>query len=98
MLPGEPNPTLLNDVQSTSRWTPTIILAESRRTDNEATAEATGARSRCGEWRSSADYVVRGGRGEPRGRKSGAGPGADNSRLPMRAEGGKRFRSLIRNP
>ena len=39
--------------------------------------------------RSSAGYVARGVRGDPRGRKSGAGLGATNPRWPARAEGGK---------
>jgi len=41
---------------------------------------------------------VRVGRGEPRGRKSDSGSGADNPRFPICAEGEKRVRSLIRNP
>ena len=49
-------------------------------------------------WRSIGDYAVRGGRGDPRGRKSGGGSGADNPTWPARAEGEKRFRSLTRNP
>jgi len=48
--------------------------------------------------RSSAGYAARGGRGEPRGRKFGGGEGTDNLTWPARAEGGKRFRSLTRNP
>src|SRR5215831_14403272 len=39
--------------------------------------------------RSSADYDARGGPGDPRGRKSGAGPTVANPILPARAEGGK---------
>ena len=46
------------------------------------------------EW----DYAVRDGRGEPRGRKSGGGSGADNPTWPARIEGEKRLRSATRNP
>jgi hypothetical protein len=48
------------------------------------------------QWNS--DYAARGERGDPRGRKSGAGPGATNPRWPARAEGEKRLRSATRNP
>ena len=75
-----------------------ITLAAIRRTGNEVVAALVDARSRCGAWQSNADYVVRGECGDPRGRKSGGCSGADNSRLPTRVEGEKRFRSAIRNP
>ena len=43
-------------------------------------AAVTPDPKRCVAWRSSADYAARGERGDPRGRKSGAGPGAMNAR------------------
>ena len=51
-----------------------------RKTGSEAVAAATGGPGRCVASRSSADYAARGERGDPRGRKSGAGPGATNPR------------------
>src|ERR1017187_3440046 len=95
---GAPNPMLLNVVESTLSWMPTIIRAAIRRTGSEVVAAKVGARARCGAWQSSADYVVRGGSGDPRGRKSGGSSGADSPTWPARTQGGKRFRSLIRNP
>ena len=77
---------------------PTLSPAVIRKRGSEAIAAVTGVRER-GEWLlSSVDYVVRDVLGDPRGRKSGAGPGATNPRWPARAEGEKRFRSAIRNP
>ena len=78
--------------------TPTTILVAIRRKGNEVVAAVVGARSRCGSWQSSADYVARGGCGDPRGRKSGGSSGADSPTWPARTEGEKRVRSLIRNP
>ena len=75
-----------------------IILAATRRKDNEVAVAAVGAQARCGSWQSSADYVVRGGRGDPRGRKFGGSSGADSPTWPAQTEGEKRVRSLIRNP
>jgi hypothetical protein len=57
-----------------------IILSAIRKRDSDAVAAITGVRARCVSLRSSADYVVRGVRGEPRGRKSGAGRGGMNPR------------------
>jgi hypothetical protein len=69
-----------------------------RRKDSEATARAVGGRGQCVRWRWTMDYASRGERGDPRGRKSGGGSGADSPTWPARAEGEKRFRSAIRNP
>lgn len=77
---------------------PTLSLEITRKMGNEATAAITGALERSESWRSNADYVVRGVRGDPRGRKSGAGPRVANPRWPVRTEGEKRFRSATRNP
>src|ERR1035441_10721199 len=66
--------------------------------DSEATVRVTGGRGQSATWRSSGDYAVRGGRGDPRGRKSGGSSGADSPTWPARAEGEKRVRSAIRNP
>ena len=66
--------------------------------DSAVVAAATDGPERCATSRSSRDYAVRGGPGDPRGRKSGAGPEAANPRLPAWAEGEKRFRSATRNP
>jgi hypothetical protein len=65
---------------------------------NEAIAAVTGAPGSFATSRSSTDYAARGAPGDPRGRKSGAGPGVANPRWPARAEGEKRFRSATRNP
>jgi hypothetical protein len=59
---------------------PTLSLETTRKKGNEATAAITGALARSESWRSNADYVVRGVRGDPRGRKSGAGPRVANPR------------------
>jgi hypothetical protein len=77
---------------------PTISQQNVRSRGSEAVAAARGAPGRCVASRSSADYAARGGPGDPRGRKSGAGPGATNPKWPTRAEGEKRFRSATRNP
>ena len=55
--------------------TRTLNPETTRRTDSEATAAAADAPERCAMSRSNADYAAR---GEPRGRKSGAGPGSTN--------------------
>src|ERR1035441_987615 len=55
--------------------------------DSEATVRVTGGRGQSATWRSSGDYAVRGGRGDPRGRKSGGSSGADSPTWPARAEG-----------
>ena len=68
-------PALMKSI-STSMLSPETI----RRKDSEAVAAAAGAPERCAASRSSADYAARGVRGDPRGRKSGAGPGATNPR------------------
>lgn len=77
---------------------PTLSLETTRKKGSEAIAAARGAPERCVALRSSADYAARGVRGDPRGRKFGAGPGATNPRCPARAEGEKRLRSATRNP
>ena len=61
---------------STQTFSPAMI----RKRGSEAIAAVTGVRERGESLRSSADYVARGGPGDPRGRKSGAGPGATNPR------------------
>ena len=78
--------------------TPTLSPAMIRKRGSEAIAAVTGVRERGESLRSSTDYVARDVLGDPRGRKSGAGPGATNPRWPARAEGEKRFRSATRNP
>ena len=55
-----------------------LSQATTHKTGSEAVAAATGAPERCVASRSSVDYVARAVRGEPRGRKSGAGPKAAN--------------------
>jgi hypothetical protein len=80
-------------------WTLKISLFPwLRRRDSAATARAVGGRWRSATWRWRTGYVARGECADPRGRKSGGGSGADNPTWPARAEGEKRFRSLIRNP
>ena len=49
-----------------------------RSKDNEGVGAATGVPGSCGVWQWSEDYAARPVRGDPRGRKSGAGPGATN--------------------
>ena len=51
-----------------------------RKRDSEAIAAATGVREPCELLRSSVDYVAPGVRGDPRGRKCGAGPRVANPR------------------
>jgi hypothetical protein len=88
------------DKPALTKWIsiPTLSLEITRKRGNEATASIIGAPERSESWRSNADYVARGVRGDPRGRKSGAGLGVANPRWPARAEGEKRFRSATRNP
>jgi hypothetical protein len=64
------------------KWTsiPTLSPQMTRKMGNEATAAITDALERSESWRSNADYVVRGAPGDPRGRKSGAGPRVANPR------------------
>ena len=58
----------------------TLSPAMIRKRGSEAIAAATGAREPC-EWlQSSVDYAAPGVRGDPRGRKCGAGPRAANPR------------------
>jgi hypothetical protein len=59
---------------------PTLNLEITRKKDNEATAATGCAPERSESWQSNADYVARGVRGDPRGRKSGAGPRVANPR------------------
>jgi len=47
---------------------PTFSLEMTRKKGNEATAAITGAPERSEWWQSSADYVARDVRGDPRGR------------------------------
>ena len=96
MARGEQNLTRPSVASDTLKSTPTII--QIRRMGNEKVAEAGNAPFGFGEWRSSWDYGVRAGRGEPRGRKFDGNSGADSPTSPARTEGGKRFCSLIRNP
>src|SRR5580700_6315782 len=98
---GTPRPTIPAHRPALQKWTSMRKINGFpwlRRMGSEAVAEATGARSRCGAWRRSGDYVARDERGDPRGRKSGGSSGADSPTWPARAEGEKRFRSAIRNP
>ena len=60
--------------------TGTLNPETTRRTDSRAVAAAAGAPERCAMSRSNADYAARGVRGDPRGRKSGAGPAVANPR------------------
>ena len=68
----------LASMKSTS--TPTLSAETTRKKDSEAVASVIDAPEPCAASRSNADYVARGVRGDPRGRKSGAGPGATNPR------------------
>ena len=77
---------------------PALSPERIRRRGSEAIAAVTDAPERNATSQSNADYVALDERGDPRGRKSGAGPGAKNPRCPARAEGEKRFRSATRNP
>ena len=77
---------------------PTLSWEEIRRRGSEATAAISGAPEPGEWWQSIVGYVARGVRGDPRGRKSGAGSAVTNRRSPARAEGEKRLRSATRNP
>ena len=59
---------------------PTLSSERIRKRGSEATAAVSGAPEPCEWWQSIAGYVARGVRGEPRGRKPGAGPEATNLR------------------
>jgi|HubBroStandDraft_4_1064222.scaffolds.fasta_scaffold18450_2 hypothetical protein len=59
---------------------PMLSSETTRKKGSEAVASARGAPRRCVSSRSSEDYAARGGRGDPRGRKPGAGLGATNPR------------------
>ena len=59
---------------------PTLSSAMIRKRGSEAIAAATGVREPGESLRSSVDYVALGVRGDPRGRKCGAGPGEANPR------------------
>ena len=98
-VPGEPSHDPAGKAASReSASMPMLSAGTIRNKGSEVTVAATGAPGQCATSRSNADYAARGARGDPRGRNSGAGPGAENPRLPMRAEGKKRFRSATRNP
>ena len=58
----------------------TLSLQTIRKKGSEAVGAVTGAPERGARSQSSEDYAARGGRGDPRGRKSGAGLGATNPR------------------
>ena len=77
---------------------PTLSPEMTRTRGSEVTAAPTDAPERSVTSQSSVDYVARGERGDPRGRKFGVGLGTTNLRRPARAEGEKRFRSATRNP
>ena len=96
MASGEQNLTPPSVASDTWKSIPTIIRI--RRMGNKKVAEAGSVPFGFGEWRSSWDYGVQAGRGEPRGRKSDGNSGTDSPTSPARTEGGKRFCSLIRNP
>jgi hypothetical protein len=59
---------------------PTLSRDNRRNKGIEEVAGSAGAPERCVALRSSEDYAARGGSGDPRGRKSGAGPRAANPR------------------
>jgi hypothetical protein len=59
---------------------PTLSPARIRKRGSEAIAAATGVREPDELLRSSVDYVAPGVRGDPRGRKCGAGPRTANLR------------------
>ena len=63
-----------------STLTPMLNPGMIRKKGSVGVAAVTPDPKRCVAWRSSADYAARGERGDPRGRKSGAGPGAMNAR------------------
>ena len=65
-------------MKSISTWT--LSRTKIRNKGSEGVAAATGAPRRYAASRSSADYGARGGPGDPRGRKSDAGPRVANPR------------------
>ena len=77
---------------------PRIIRSAIRKTGTEAVAAAADAPERYAASRWSVDYAALGMRGDPRGRKSGAGPGVPKSKMTGTGRGEKRFRSATRNP
>jgi len=87
-----------NTASRKSNSTPTLSPGTIRKRGSEAVAATIAEPRRYVASRWSADYAAPPGRVDPRGRKSGAGSGAENPRLPARAEGEKRFRSATRNP
>ena len=62
------------------RLTRRIIPSATHRKDIEAVVRATVGQGSFSVWQWNSDYAVRGERGDPRGRKSGAGPGVANPR------------------
>jgi hypothetical protein len=78
--------------------TPKIIPRAIHRRDIEAVARAVAGQGWLSRSQSNSDYAARGERGDPRGRKSGAGLSLRNPSFPARAEGEKRLRSATRNP
>jgi hypothetical protein len=78
--------------------TPKITLSAIHKKDIEGVWQAVVGQLLSSVSQSNSDYAARGERGDPRGRKPGASPGAANPRWPARAEGEKRFRSDTRNP
>jgi hypothetical protein len=77
---------------------PTLSAEMTRKRGSEVTAVLIDVPERSVTSQSSADYVARGDRGDPRGRKSDGGLATTNLSWPARAEGEKRFRSATRNP
>jgi hypothetical protein len=57
-----------------------IISSAIHNKDTEEVARAVGGPGSFSGWQSNSDYVARGERGDPRGRKLSAGPGAVNPR------------------
>jgi hypothetical protein len=76
----------------------TLNAEGTRKRGSEATVALSDAPACSVTSQSSADYVARDERGDPRGRNDGVGLGTANLRWPARAEGEKRFRSATRNP
>jgi len=81
-----------------SKPAPSVIPAGLHSRGSEGVAPAVAGQGSFSTSQSNSDYAARGERGDPRGRKSGSGPGAANPRWPARAQGEKRFRSATRNP
>jgi hypothetical protein len=89
-----------NGRSASMKWISISTLSSegTRKRGSEVTAVLTDAPACSVTSQLSGDYVARGERGDPRGRKSGSGLGTRNLRWPARAEGEKRFRSATRNP